>query len=78
MADRKDQGRGSTSQDDDVRKTLDEHAKRRRELLKLSAKIVVTTPVVAALLAPGSRPALAGNYLPTFLSVTAAASVSVD
>ena len=64
MADEKNQGDGRSGHDDDVQKALDEHSKRRRELLKKSAKIAVTTPAVAALLAPGSRPAMAGRYAP--------------
>ena len=74
MADKKGQGDNRTSQDDNVLKILDEHSKRRRELLKKSAKIAVATPAVAALLAPGARPAMAGRYAPP--TTTAAATTS--
>jgi hypothetical protein len=45
-----------------VEEVLDEHAARRRALLKNAGKLAVTAPAVSLLLSEGIKPALAQGY----------------
>ena len=49
-------------EDTKVKEVLDEHAARRRALLKNAGKVAVTAPAVSLLLAKGIKPASAQNY----------------
>lgn len=49
-------------EDKKVKEVLDEHAIRRRALLKNAGKLAVTAPAVSLLLANGVKPALAQGY----------------
>ena len=45
---------------DEVKEILDEHAKRRRALLKNATKVAVIAPAMALVLSAGSKTAYAG------------------
>ena len=49
-------------EDKKVKEALDEHAARRRKLLKNAGTLAVTAPAVSLLLANGVKPALAQGY----------------
>lgn len=49
-------------EDTKVKEVLDEHAARRRALLKNAGKVAVTAPAVSLLLAKGIKPASAQSY----------------
>lgn len=48
--------------DKKIDEILDEHAARRRALLKNAGKVAITAPAASLLLAKGVKPALAGSY----------------
>lgn len=54
----------------DPKEVLDEHAARRRALLKNAGTIAVTAPTVSLLLADGVKPAAAQGYSPTDIPTT--------
>jgi hypothetical protein len=45
-----------------TKEVLDEHAARRRALLKNAGRVAITAPAVSLLLSQGMKPALAQSY----------------